>query len=151
MSQSQTAGRGDGLTYPFLSDEWIDAARAIRDERRKGLAPFPHLLKINLVITEAPGQDEIRAHIDSSDGDLDIELGALAAPEVTVTTDFATAKALFVDQNPNVAMQAFMSGKIKVQGDMTKLLLIIQNGPSGDVAAQLASQIAADIKAITAP
>ncbi len=73
-----------------------------------------------------------------------MELGHIADPEVTVTVDYATAKAIFVDQNPQVGMQAFMAGKIKVQGDMTKLMAMQQGG-----ADPVAGEVAEKIKAVT--
>jgi putative sterol carrier protein len=35
---------------------------------------------------------------------------------------------MMVDANPQAAMQAFMAGKIKLQGDMTKAMAM-QSGP----------------------
>jgi putative sterol carrier protein len=46
--------------------------------------------------------------------------------------------------NPQVGMQAFMAGKIKVQGDMTKLMAMQQAGPD-----PVAAEVAGRIKAIT--
>ena len=50
-------------------------------------------------------------------------------PDLTVTLDYETAKAIIVDQNPQAGMQAFMAGKIKVQGDMTKLMAMQSGAP----------------------
>jgi putative sterol carrier protein len=36
---------------------------------------------------------------------------------------------MMVDANPQAAMQAFMAGKIKLQGDMTKAMAL-QGGPA---------------------
>ena len=58
-----------------------------------------------------------------------MDLGELENPDLTVTVDYATAKAIFVEQNPQAGMQAFMAGKIKVQGDMTKLMAMQQSAP----------------------
>jgi len=44
-----------------------------------------------------------------------------------------TARAVFVDANPQAGMQAFMSGKVRVQGDMTKLMMA-QSGGGGNTA-----------------
>ena len=49
-------------------------------------------------------------------------MGHLENPDLTVTLDYVTAKAILVDGNPQAGMQAFMAGKIKVQGDMTKMM-----------------------------
>ena len=132
-------------TYPFLSDDWMTAARDIREEYRGKTQPMAHQIKMNQVITEVPfGEGKIEAHMDSSSGEMEMELGHLPDAEVTVTVDYATAKAIFVDQNPQVGMQAFMAGKIKVQGDMTKLMAMQQSGPD-----PVAAEVAGKIKAIT--
>jgi putative sterol carrier protein len=67
--------------------------------------------------------------MDSTSGEMEMELGHLDAPDVTFTADYATVKAVFVEGDPQAGMQAFMSGKIKVQGDMTKLMAMQASGP----------------------
>jgi putative sterol carrier protein len=135
--------------YEFLTDEWIEAARAIRDEA-DGVGGLPHAVKMNLVIIETPEHPdfeggEFKGHMDSSDGDMKMDKGHLDGAELTVTVDYATAKAIFVDQNPQAGMQAFMSGKIKVEGDITKLMAMQSASPD-----PAAADIAAKISAITA-
>jgi len=76
--------------------------------------------------------------------DLNSDLGELDTPDLTLTTDYDTAKSIFVDQDQAAGMQAFMAGKIKVQGDMTKLMAM-GAGQNDEVA----RTIAAEIKAIT--
>jgi SCP-2 sterol transfer family len=58
-----------------------------------------------------------------------------------VTTDYETAKVLFVDQDPAIAMQSFMNGKIKVQGDMMKLMAMQTSLPSNDFTDKIAEEI----------
>ena len=72
--------------------------------------------------------------------------GELDDADATVTTDYATAKALFVDQDQTVAMQAFMNGRIKVQGDMMKMMAMQTAIPSNE----FTDTVAGEIKAITA-
>jgi putative sterol carrier protein len=79
--------------------------------------------------------------MDTSEGELKMDLGHTTGEDLTVTVDYATAKAIFVDGNPQAGMQAFMAGKIKVQGDMTKLMAM-QSGPVDPSAAEVAKQIA---------
>lgn len=127
--------------HPFLSDEWIEAARAIREEY-EGDSSTPHIVKMNLNITEAPFSDEpIPAHMDSSDGEMKMDKGHIDGQDLTVTVDYDTAKAIFVEGNPQAGMQAFMAGKIKVEGDMTKLMAM-QSAPPDPGAAELAKKIA---------
>lgn len=131
----------------FLSDEWMIEAEKIREEAEGGTA-IAHKVRMNMVIIECPdgvGTDgSVDAHMDSSSGQMQMDKGHLESPELTVTVDYATAKAIFVDQNPQAGMQAFMSGKIKVQGDMTKLMAMQQGAPD---AGQM--EMANKIKAIT--
>jgi putative sterol carrier protein len=132
--------------YPFLSDEWLEAAKKIREESGGAGAPPAHAVRMNQVITEVPfGEGTINAHMDTSGGDVQMDIGHLEGPDLTVTLDYATAKAILVDGNPQAGMQAFMAGKIKVQGDMTKLMAMQQGTPDPAQA-----EIAAKIKEITA-
>jgi len=132
--------------YPFLSDEWMTEAKKIREEYRGKAAVAPAAMKMNQIVTDVPfGDGTINAHMDSSSGEMEMDLGHIENPEVTVTIDYPTAKAIFVDNNPQAGMQAFMAGKIKVQGDMTKLMAMGQAAPD-----PTATEIAAKIKEITA-
>lgn len=116
------------MAYQFLSDEWIEAARKLREEAGAP-ATTPQPVKMNLVITDVPfGSGSVDAHLDTTSGQVDLDTGHLDSPDVTATLDYETAKAILVDGNPQAAMQAFMAGKIKLQGDMTKAMAM-QSGP----------------------
>jgi hypothetical protein len=120
----------------------MDAAKAIREEYKGKSAPAAHVVKMNQIITEVPfGSGTIEAHMDTSSGEMEMDTGHIEGADVTVTLDYGTAKAIFVDGNPQAGMQAFMSGKIKVAGDMTKLMAM-QGGAADPVAAELAAKIA---------
>ena len=132
-------------TYPFLSDEWMEEAKKIREEYRGKAQPPAHKMKMNQIITDVPfGEGTMNAHMDTSSGELEMDMGHIDDPEVTVTLDYATAKAIFVDGNPQAGMQAFMAGKIKIQGDMTKLMAMQQGAPD-----PVAQEVAQKIKEIT--
>jgi putative sterol carrier protein len=134
------------VAHAFLSDEWLEAAKAIREEYKGQGSPPAHAVRMNQVITEVPfGDGTIDAHMDTSSGEVQMDMGHLENPDLTVTLDYATAKAILVDGNPQAGMQAFMAGKIKVQGDMTKLMAMQQGTPDPTQA-----EIAAKIKEITA-
>ena len=128
--------------HPFLSDEWMAEAKSIREEYKGKGSPIPHTVKMNQIITDVPfGDGTMNAHMDTSSGELEMDQGHIDNPDVTVTLDYATAKAIFVEQNPQAGMQAFMAGKIKVQGDMTKLMAM-QSGAPDATAAELSKRIA---------
>ena len=130
------------MAYQFLSEEWMTAARAIREKYADEVPPVETDLRINQVITEVPfGDGSVNSFLDTSGGSVVMELGILEDPHVTITTDYATAKALFVDQDPAVAMQSFMNGKIKVQGDMMKLMAMQTSLPNNEFTAKIAQEI----------
>jgi putative sterol carrier protein len=128
--------------YVFLTDEWMDAARELRAKYADRMPDVTIEVKINQVVTEVPfGEGTIRAYIDSSDGNLDLELGELEEPDVTLTTDYETAKAMVVDQDPAIVMQSFMAGKITVQGDMMKLMAMQMAVPVNEASIELAAEL----------
>ena len=134
------------MTYPFLSTEWMDAAHAIREKYEAEVPPVAASMRINQVVTDVPfGDGTVTSYLDTSSGKVVMDLGELDSPDATVTTDYVTAKALFVDQDPAAGMQAFMAGKIKVQGDMMKLMAMQTSMPNDEVS----QRIAEEIKAIT--
>jgi SCP-2 sterol transfer family len=110
-------------TYPFLSDEWLAAVRALRDEYVHDGATAPVEVTVNLVVTDAPFRsDNLLVHVDTSKGGLVIDKGHLEHADLKVTVDWATAKALLVDGNPQAALGAFMEGKVRIEGDVGKLM-----------------------------
>lgn len=131
--------------HPFLSQEWMDEARKVREEYKGKTPPIAHQVRMNQVITEVPfGKGTLESHMDTTSGELVMEEGHLDEVDLTVTLDYATAKAIFVEGNPQAGMQAFMAGKVKVQGDMTKLMAMQQTAPDAT-----AAEIQERIKAIT--
>ena len=90
---------------------------------------------MNLVVTVVPfGDTDIEAHMDTSSGELILETGHLDGPDLKVTVDYDTAKAILIEGNPQAGMQAFMAGKVKVEGDMAKLMALTA-GPAPDASA----------------
>jgi putative sterol carrier protein len=127
--------------YAFLSDEWMEAAKAVREEYADQVSPPAHAIRMNQVVTDVPfGDGTINTYLDTSGGEAVMELGELDTPDLTVTTDYATAKAITVDGDAQVAMQAFMQGKVKVQGDMSKLMLL-QQAPADPVQTEIQAKI----------
>lgn len=114
--------------HPFLSPEWLAAIVAIRQEYQGKVEVGEQVVRMNQVITDVPFGDPImNAHVDTSTGEVDMAPGHVDDPDVTVTVDYETARSIFVD--PTTAMAHFLGGRIKVQGDMTKLVALIQTNP----------------------
>jgi putative sterol carrier protein len=134
-------------SYPFLSDEWLDAARKIREEYAGKTPPIAQSVKMNLVVTAVPFSDkDIDAHLDTSSGELLLETGHLDAPDLKITVDYDTAKAILIEGNPQAGMQAFMAGKVRVEGDMAKMMMLQSQPAATDSSA---AEMAAKLRDIT--
>jgi hypothetical protein len=107
--------------YPFLSDEWFEAVREIIDGRDVELPPHAELT-MNLLVTDTPFGTDRELHVGASNGKADWGTGFAADADLTLTTDYVTARDIFISGNPQAGMQAFLEGKVKLQGDLTKLM-----------------------------
>lgn len=125
----------------FLSDEWTAEVKRLHAEIAAD-APAPaQTVRMNLVLTAVPfGEGTIDAHLDTTSGDIILDLGHLDSADLKVTVDYDTAKAILVEGNAQAGMQAFMAGRIKVDGDMT-MLLAIQGAPIDPTHQELAIRI----------
>ena len=136
--------------HPFLSDEWIKDARAIYDAHQGEAPPLPVTLRANLNITDVPfGENPLKAHLDTSSGELKLDVGHLETPDVTLTMGYDTAKAQIVNQDQAAVMQAFMGGRIKIEGDMTKVMGLAAGGAGSPETQAVAKQISEEIQSIT--
>ena len=127
--------------YAFLSDEWVDEARKIRQEYEGNAGTTAHQMRMNLVIIDVPfGDGPIDAHLDTSDGNLKLDKGHIDPADLKVTLEYSIAKAILVEGNPQVGMQAFMAGKVKVEGDMAKLMML-QGAPPDENAQEVAKRL----------
>lgn len=130
------------MSHQFLSDEWMAAAAAIRAKYADQASKVTTSIRMNQVITEVPfGDGTVSLFLDTSSGDVVMASGALDTPDLTMTTDWETARKIFVEQDQAAGMQAFMAGKIKVQGDMMKMMAMQTSMPNDDIAKQIATEI----------
>lgn len=113
-------------TYPFLSPEWVVEARAIAQRYGTREVPAAYAVRMNQVVTDVPFSDTpLEAHLDTSSGHLVMDLGHLEIADVTVTLDYETARKLFVEGDSQAGMQAFMSGRIRIDGDVAKMMVMM--------------------------
>jgi putative sterol carrier protein len=115
--------------HPFLSDAWFDAAQKLIDEHGTGAPPTTNLV-MNLEVTD--GDKTIEFFMGSKDGETLFGKGKSDGADLTLSTDMDTAKAVFVSGDQQAGMQAFMAGKVRVQGDMTKLMMAQAGGQGGN-------------------
>ena len=128
-------------TFAFLSDEWVTAVEKIVADTTAATEKNtqPNLV-INMIVTDTPFGTDKEFHMGNIDGGAVMGGGHKDPADVTLTTDYATAKAVFISGDQQAGMQAFMSGKVKVQGDMTKLMMQQQGGGGASPDMQAAIQ-----------
>jgi putative sterol carrier protein len=85
---------------------------------------------------------------DSPDGDIEAKLeagrflkGQSADAPTKLTVPYDIALKMFIEQDPQASMQAFMSGQIQVEGDMTKVMAMQAAGPPSEEALQVQARI----------
>ena len=145
--QRYVAGMG---SHPFLSPEWIEAALALREDLASA-APDPiHAAQVNLVVTDTPfGDGQFRAYIDTeAGGPLPIP-GSLDDPDATVILDYPAALAAFVTDDPDIVAHGFLSGALRVDGDLALVLILFGEGMTDEQAA-FARQAQSRLRALTA-
>ena len=124
------------MAHRFLSDGWFDAAEAIRTEINPPVPEMIQDLVINLVVKDGP-EGDIEAKIEA--GRFVKGLADEAPTKLTVPYDVALK--MFIDQDPQASMQAFMSGQIQVEGDMTKVMAMQAAGPPSEEALAVQARI----------
>jgi hypothetical protein len=124
------------MAHQFLSDGWFEEAERIRAEIDPPVPAMIQDLVINLVVKNGPGGD-IEAKM--SGGRFLKGLAADAPTKLTVPYDIAHK--MFIEQDPQASMQAFMSGQIQVEGDMSKIMAMQAAGPPSPEALQVQSRI----------
>lgn len=101
----------------FLTDDWFTKVAELTAQAGDlNLPPALNALAINLIVTDAAHQIELAL----ASGKLQKGLAEYA--KTTLTMDAETLRKVFLEYDMTAAMQAFMTGKIKVQGDMSQLM-----------------------------
>lgn len=109
----------------FLTDDWFATVEkltaAVGD---LNLPPALANLAINVVVSDSTGNTEL-----ALDGGKIVK-GVSANAKTTLNMDAETLRKVFLEFDMAAAMQAFMTGKIKVQGDMSQLMALQTAKPS---------------------
>jgi hypothetical protein len=104
------------MPNPFLSDEWFEEAQRIGSDIAP---PGATSITLNVVVTDSPNGDQ-ELHLKGGN----FGRGLVEGAPTKATVPYDVARQLFVDGNPQVAMQAFMSGQLRIEGDMSQLMMM---------------------------
>lgn len=109
----------------FLTDEWFATVEQLTSAVGDlNLPPVLANLAINLIVSDQSGSTEL-----ALDGGKIVK-GLSANAKTTLNMDAETLRKVFLEFDMAAAMQAFMTGKIKVQGDMSQLMALQTAKPS---------------------
>jgi hypothetical protein len=120
----------------FLSESWFSEIEKIRAEM--GEIPVPDAIKnikLNIVVIEHP-EGEKQLHMAAGD----FQKGLLDDAPTKITVPFPVAVAVF-NGDQQAAIQAFMSGEIKVEGDIGVMMQMQSAGPPSQQAQVLQKRI----------
>ena len=107
------------MAVKFLSEEWAAAVKAaLNEDAEFKQASLGKKASIQQVISGPDGQTDYWIRI--ADGSIDMGLGDAADPDATVTQSYETAAALAKSEIS--AVTAYMTGKIKIGGNLGLLL-----------------------------
>ena len=113
------------MGYKFLSDEWFTKVDELRDAA--GDLDVPDTIKeilLNVTVTDDDGEKKM--HMKEGV----FERGHAEAAQTTLTLPDEIARKIFIENDAQAGMQAFMAGQIKVEGDMTKVMALQTVAPS---------------------
>jgi putative sterol carrier protein len=107
------------VAVKFLTEEW---ARAVTDALNSNdawkQAATGKTVRIQNVVSATDG--EKKYYLNLHDGNSEVALGELHDAEATLSSDYETAAAM--SRNELNATAAYMSGKLKIQGDLMRLM-----------------------------
>jgi hypothetical protein len=128
--------------YPFLSEEWFAEVRRLHEAYEDAVPPAA-AIRMNLMIKETPFGCDLPIHMTAEDGQADWGEGHLEDADVTLILGYETAREIFVGGNPQAAIDAFMAGRIIMQGDISKLMemQMAQPGPGAPELARALQEI----------
>jgi len=104
----------------YLSDEWAQGVQeALNSNEAFKSAAGSQTAKIQQVVSAPDGEKKYWFKLDG--GQVSLGMGELGEPaDATITQDYDTAVALAKNELTGTA--AYMSGKLKVSGDLMKLM-----------------------------
>lgn len=104
----------------FLSQDWFNQVDQLTQQAGDlNLSPAIKNISLNLNVTQPSGNT-----VDASFYNGMIHQGNKEGALTSVTLDEETLQAIFLKRDLNKAMEAFMTGKIRVDGDMGQLMSI---------------------------
>ena len=109
------------MAVKFLSEEWAqEVTNALNASDDFQSAASGQSVKLQQVVTDTPDGGEAKYFFTLEGGKVQVGLGEITDAEATLTQSYETAVAITKQElNPQ---NAFMQGKLKISGNMMKLM-----------------------------
>ena len=109
----------------FLSPGWIVAVREIRDEYAHHADQIDIEIAANVTITDAPFDDAVvRGHVDTTGESFVIDEGHVDHAHFGVEMPYDIAHQVFIERDPATLMTIVLSGRVKLSGDSSRVLML---------------------------
>lgn len=108
------------MSVTFLTQQWAgEVTQALNASADFRAAAAGKQVRLQQVVTDGP-QGETKYYFTLEEGTAEVGIGELADADATATQDYATASA--ISRGEVGPQQAFMQGRLKITGNMMKLL-----------------------------
>ncbi len=108
------------MALKFLSEEWAkEMTNALNASEEFKSAASGQQTKLQQVVSDAP-EGESKYYFSLEEGNAEVGLGEITDADATITQNYETAVA--INKQELNAQQAFMQGKLKISGNMMKLM-----------------------------
>ena len=105
----------------YLSDEWAkEVTSLLQSTEAVTKTVTGQSFAIQQVITDVPDQGEVKFYAKVTDGVPEVVIGEVANPEATLTAAYDIS--VLMDKGALNPQAAFMQGKLKIPGNLMKLM-----------------------------
>ena len=109
------------MAVKFLTDEWAqEMTNSLNASDEFQSAASNQQTKLQQVVTDTPDGGEGKYYFTLEGGKAQVGVGEITDADATITQNYETAVA--INKSELNAQQAFMQGKLKISGNMMKLM-----------------------------
>lgn len=110
------------MAVKFLTEDWLSAVQDTLnadDAFKEAISGVD--LSLQFKVTEVPGEEDIDYSLSFENGRAAVAGGELDGADATITNDYETA--MGISKGDLNTQMAFMTGKLKVSGNMGKVMM----------------------------
>jgi len=109
------------VSVKYLSDEWAkEVTNILQNTEAVTKTIKGQNFLIQMVVTDVPDRGEVKWYARATDGVPEVQIGEAEGADATITQNYDVAVA--VDKGELNLQAAFMQGKVKIQGNIMKMM-----------------------------